>query len=318
MSKVIDFFGIDEDDLSDELDFFDDSEISGYKEEQVLEKKETNNIDDEMKEEHYQKKVIDSEDKINKDEEIDEQICENLVNANDNNKKEPISEAIDLLKAELENDYKTSIPAKPIIEYLISKCSDIDFAQRIKLKGKTVKRCLNYIANETKGRRKGVIEDQVLFGLAVDYYLIENRVFVSQSAKLLEDKFYDEHDKNLPAIPILEYLINKCEKDKEFADRVALKEKTFEECGKYVLQEVKKELNGNNGHLEDQLVYNMAVDYYMLDGDLIEKEKVTPTTKTKTKSKKGTSTATKSKVEIPDVKPVVVEKESPQMSLFGF
>lgn len=121
--------------------------------------------------------------------------------------------------------------------------------------------------------------------------------------KLLKGELENEHDKMIPAKPILNYLINKTEDDREFAERVLLEEKTVKDCFKYVLQEVKKALNNKNGYLPDQVVYDMAIDYFVLDGELIEKAPEPP--------KRTTPAYTP-----PTPKKEVKKEEKPQISLF--
>lgn len=91
------------------------------------------------------------------------------------------------------------------------------------------------------------------------------------AVKTFEGELGNKHDNMVPAKPILNYLIAKAKEDEEFAARVMLEEKTVKECFQYVMQEVRKALKSKSGYLEDQAVYDMATDYFTLDGELIEK-----------------------------------------------
>lgn len=119
--------------------------------------------------------------------------------------------------------------------------------------------------------------------------------------ELLKVEIENEHDKMIPAEPILNYLIAKAKDDREFSQRVMLEGKTVKKCFEYVLQEVKKALDSKSGYLEDQIVYNMAVDYFVLEGELVEKAPEPPKKENKSVS---VPLAPKEK------------EEKPQMSLF--
>lgn len=95
---------------------------------------------------------------------------------------------------------------------------------------------------------------------------------LEKAINLLNDELKKEHSEMVPAVPIINYLISKCENSEEFAERIVLENKSLKECFEYVLQEVKKKLNNKNGWIDDPEVYGMAEHYYLSDEEgLIEK-----------------------------------------------
>lgn len=67
------------------------------------------------------------------------------------------------------------------------------------------------------------------------------------------------------------YLDDMAKKDKQFAVTYAKKNKSIEECCKYIMGEVKKNRNGQNCvALSDDVVYGMAVHYYDEDDIKVE------------------------------------------------
>lgn len=130
---------------------------------------------------------------------------------------------------------------------------------------------------------------------------------VINAVDLLKEELEKEHSPMVPAIPIINHLISRCEGDEAFSERVVLENKSLEECLKYVLQEVKKKLDGKNGCIPDQEVYDMAETYYTLDKVEIEKPKARTIDIPQRKANNISVQAKKSKP---------IEKE--QMSLFEF
>lgn len=95
---------------------------------------------------------------------------------------------------------------------------------------------------------------------------------LEKAINILNGELEKEHSSMVPAIPIINYLISKCENDEEFAERIVLENKRIKECFEYVLQEVRKKLNNKNGWIDDPEVYAMAETYYLSDDEnLIEK-----------------------------------------------
>ena len=94
---------------------------------------------------------------------------------------------------------------------------------------------------------------------------------LENAINILNEELEKKHSPMVPAVPIINYLISKCENNEEFAKRIDLENKSIKECFKYVLQEVKKKLNNKNGWIDDPEVYGMAEYYYLSDENLIEK-----------------------------------------------
>lgn len=75
----------------------------------------------------------------------------------------------------------------------------------------------------------------------------------------------------LPVFPIVRYLKNKCMADSDFAALVLDERKTLGKCFDYVMGEVKKALNSQNGWLDDTEVYAYAETYYMTSEEELER-----------------------------------------------
>lgn len=138
---------------------------------------------------------------------------------------------------------------------------------------------------------------------------MENTNFIENAVELLKKELELKQSPLMP-MEVLHYLIEKCENDEEFSKRVLIEKKSYKECTEYVLQEVMKLLNKQNGHLADPVVYGLAESYYILDEVKIDKPEV-----------KQISIPTKS-----NYKPIVptklvktqVKVNEEQISLFGF
>lgn len=65
----------------------------------------------------------------------------------------------------------------------------------------------------------------------------------------------------MPAKPILNYLLITIEKDNELYQAITNQEKTFKGCLEDMKQAVRKAI-GNSGYMEDSAVFQLAVDYY--------------------------------------------------------
>lgn len=129
-----------------------------------------------------------------------------------------------------------------------------------------------------------------------------------EAVELLNGELEKEHTKFLPVDKILEYLISKVAFEERFAARVLAEDKTFEECTKYMVQEITKELEGKNGHLDDQIVYDICEMYYVLDDVEIEKPELPKVRELKP--------STTSNITVLPTKPI--EKKDDQISLFEF
>lgn len=92
-----------------------------------------------------------------------------------------------------------------------------------------------------------------------------------QAVSKLERELETAKTNLLPVFPIVRYLKNKCISDSNFADLVNNEKKTLEKCFKYVIDEVKKALNSQNGWLDDNEVYAYAETYYYTSEEVFEK-----------------------------------------------
>lgn len=92
-----------------------------------------------------------------------------------------------------------------------------------------------------------------------------------QAVLKIENEIEKAKTNLLPVFPIVRYLKNKCISDSNFADLVNNDKKTLEKCFEYVIDEVKKALNSQNGWLDDNEVYAYAETYYYTSEELFEK-----------------------------------------------
>jgi len=95
----------------------------------------------------------------------------------------------------------------------------------------------------------------------------------------------------VPAEPIAIYLAKRCEEDAEFAAQVAQEHKTMDKCFSFVYEQAKKHLNGTNGWIDDNEVYSMAVDYFRLDDEELERKKAEEEEKRKIEKEKRAAEA---------------------------
>lgn len=95
----------------------------------------------------------------------------------------------------------------------------------------------------------------------------------------------------------------------ELKMKIAISGKTLTGAWKYIMAEAKKQLNGKNGYLADEIVYGMCIHYFEEDS-IKEKEQVetkgkvaVPTTsKPQKEAKKQEATKSTSKAEKPQEK----------------
>lgn len=80
-------------------------------------------------------------------------------------------------------------------------------------------------------------------------------------------------DKKSIAKSFSEYLIEKCQKDEDFSEKVNQEQKTIEKCLAYVTQKARDYLGGHSGGVEDNIVFGWVSEYYNLDDAAIEAEK---------------------------------------------
>lgn len=77
-----------------------------------------------------------------------------------------------------------------------------------------------------------------------------------------KDKAVEGYNSRIPADPIADYLIGKCEEE-TFALRIRKKEKSLLGCLKYIEQEARKTVTRERPWLHDAAVYKMARTYYL-------------------------------------------------------
>lgn len=91
---------------------------------------------------------------------------------------------------------------------------------------------------------------------------VENAKPVKQKAKeKLEAEKKKATQKNF-ADPVITYLLKRCEEDQGLAEDVMQEEKTWNKCFNYIVEQARKQSNGRNTAVEDQVVYEWAEDYY--------------------------------------------------------
>lgn len=91
---------------------------------------------------------------------------------------------------------------------------------------------------------------------------VENAKLVKQKAKeKLEAEKKKATQKNF-ADPVITYLLKRCEEDQGLAEDVMQEEKTWNKCFNYIVEQARKQSNGRNTAVKDQVVYEWAEDYY--------------------------------------------------------
>ena len=96
---------------------------------------------------------------------------------------------------------------------------------------------------------------------------------VAEAIKKIEGSIEGLDNHNMPADPIVKHLISKLEHDEGLAALVTQEHKTLQKCFVYVSEQVRKELNGEYGWLDDDVVYLMAIDYFLADDADLERKK---------------------------------------------
>lgn len=88
---------------------------------------------------------------------------------------------------------------------------------------------------------------------------------------------------------VKDHLEEVAKKDKQFAESLKKENKRFEECEKYILQEVRNQAKGKNAvGCEDDDIYNLAIHYF--DEDDIKVSGATPKAKVVHSDEKTTAT----------------------------
>ena len=83
----------------------------------------------------------------------------------------------------------------------------------------------------------------------------------------------DAKNKHVPTVPIAKRLITLIETDTALGDQILLPHKSLEKCFKYVEEQASKKCTSGRGWIDDDEVYQMAVDYYNLDDAEAERKK---------------------------------------------
>lgn len=89
---------------------------------------------------------------------------------------------------------------------------------------------------------------------------------INESMKNLEEK-------RVPAEPIVKYLIGRLENDEILAAQIMQEHKTVQKCFDFVYKQAHKHLDGKSGWIDDDEVFQMAVDYFQMDDAELEREK---------------------------------------------
>lgn len=86
--------------------------------------------------------------------------------------------SVEKLKRQLGVTKINSVPAEPIVKYLLEKCNSDDlFSSRVLLRDKDLKECFNYVFSEVKKKLKSIsgwIADEEVYKLAEDYYILDD------------------------------------------------------------------------------------------------------------------------------------------------
>lgn len=89
-----------------------------------------------------------------------------------------INKALEKLSVELEKKHKGTVPAIPILNYLIAKVKESEeLADRINLERKTVEKCFKYVLQEVKkllNNANGWLDDQAVYDLAEKYFMSDD------------------------------------------------------------------------------------------------------------------------------------------------
>lgn len=114
--------------------------------------------------------------------------------------------------------------------------------------------------------------------------------------------------------PVVEYLCGIL--DEPLAEQVVLDHKTLKKCIEYIRSEARKKLNGNNGYLPDQEVYDMAIVYFQID-DAEEERKKAAEAEKRRKEQEERQLKAKADKEAKQAEKQVAQKPKPdQLSLF--
>lgn len=118
------------------------------------------------------------------------------------------------------------------------------------------------IGEQEKDAVEGKLEDQGGTETKEEKIIPMETNLVKQKAKeKLEAEKKKATQKNF-ADPVITYLLKRCEEDQGLAEDVMQEEKTWNKCFNYIVEQARKQSNGRNTAVEDQVVYEWAEDYY--------------------------------------------------------
>lgn len=118
------------------------------------------------------------------------------------------------------------------------------------------------IGGQEKDVVEGKLEDQGGNETKEEKIIPMETNLVKQKAKeKLEAEKKKATQKNF-ADPVITYLLKRCEEDQGLAEDVMQEEKTWNKCFNYIVEQARKQSNGRNTAVEDQVVYEWAEDYY--------------------------------------------------------
>lgn len=118
------------------------------------------------------------------------------------------------------------------------------------------------IGGQEKEAVEGKLEDQEGNETKEEKIIpIETNLVKQKAKEKLEVEKKKATQKNF-ADPVITYLLKRCEEDQGLAEDVMQEEKTWNKCFNYIVEQARKQSNGRNTAVEDQVVYEWAEDYY--------------------------------------------------------
>ena len=143
----------------------------------------------------------------------------------------------------------------------------------------------------------------------------------------LENELNNANDKEF-ADPVIKHLLKRVEESDSLASDICQEHKTWKKCFDYIFAQAKKQANGKNCAVRDDVVYEWAEDYYHKDDKEEEEKKAREAAERKKKQKaKNTEDKTKEKkavavqeeTETPEPKPKKSGKDMDgQLDMFSF
>lgn len=116
---------------------------------------------------------------------VEDDLCSKCEEIGDENET-----SVEKIKRQLEKIKINSVPAEPIVKYLLAKCSSDDlFSSRVLLKHKNLKECFNYVFSEVKKKLKSIsgwIADEEVYKLAEDYFILDDIEIEDEAPEKIE------------------------------------------------------------------------------------------------------------------------------------